>query len=334
MIGRLLDTILDRTIVGGYTRIGYSIRSRQWQQHPLPQTQMDGRVVLITGASSGLGVAAAEGCARLGASVWLLVRERERGESARAAIQERSGHDDVHVAVCDLSRLASVREFARSIETQVPRLDVLIHNASVLPDARHLSEDGSELTFATNVIGPFLLTCLLLPLLRQGAPARVIAVSSGGMYGQRIDIRDPQSEHGQFSGTIAYARTKRAQVILTELAAARFPPEQVVFHAMHPGWVNTPGVQSSLPGFYKATRPLLRTPKQGADTIVWLAAASEPAQCSGRFWHDRRPRPTHLLPWTHETDRDRELLWERCAQLAGCDCADPTEFNPTPRNYT
>lgn len=332
MIGELLDTLLDRTIVGGYTRIGYAVRSRHWQ-HSLPQ--MDGRVVLITGASSGLGIAAAEGCARLGASVWLLVRDRERGERARTAIQERSGHDDVRVATCDLSDLASVREFARSFETQVPRLDVLIHNAGVLPDVRRLSADGSELTFATNVLGPFLLTCLLLGLLRRVPPARVIAVSSGGMYGQRLDVADPQSERGQFSGTTAYARTKRAQVILTELAAARFPSEQIVFHAMHPGWANTPGVRSSLPVFYKATRPLLRTPQQGADTIVWLAAAPEPTRSSGQFWHDRRPRPTHLLPWTHETEADRELLWERCAQLAGTEnCADPTELDPTPRNDT
>ena len=105
-----------------------------------------------------------------------------------------------------------------------------------------------------------------------------------------------QSERGQFDGPKVYARTKRAQVILTEIWAKRLAGTGVVVHAMHPGWSDTPGVRSSLPRFYKATRPLLRTPAQGADTIVWLGAAAEPGHSSGRFWHDRRQRPTHLLP--------------------------------------
>jgi hypothetical protein len=86
---------------------------------------------------------------------------------------------------------------------------------------------------------------------------------------------------------------------------------------MHPGWADTPGIRSSLPRFYRATRPLLRTPAQGADTIVWLGAAGEPAHDSGRFWHDRRSRPVHLLPWTRETPADRVSLWEQCVELSG-----------------
>ena len=114
-----------------------------------------------------------------------------------------------------------------------------------------------------------------------------------------------------------YARTKRAQVILTELWAKRLAGTGVVVHAMHPGWADTPGVASSLPRFHRLTGPLLRSPEQGADTIVWLGAAAEPGESSGGFWHDRRRRPTHRVPWTRETPEDRERLWRECERLTG-----------------
>jgi dehydrogenase/reductase SDR family protein 12 len=315
MINSMLDTVLDRTVIGGYTNIGYRIRSRGWPAAELPS--LGGRVVMVTGATSGLGLAAAEDFARLGATVRLVVRSQERGEQARAVIAERSGNHDVHVGLCDLSDLQSVRQFAERFTAQAERLDVLVNNAGVLPPSRALSPDGIELTFATNVLGPFLLTNLLLGLLERSAPARIINVSSGGMYTQRIRVDDLQSERSEFDGTTAYARTKRAQVILTELWAKRLEDRGVVVHAMHPGWVDTPGVEASLPRFYRVTRPLLRTPQQGADTIVWLGAADEPGRNTGLFWHDRRPRPTHLLPWARETQHEREQLWTQCAQLSG-----------------
>ena len=324
MINSLLDSVLDRTVVAGYTNVGYRIRSRGWSAYEL--RQMQGKVVLVTGASSGLGFAAAEGFARLGATVWALARSLDRGEQARAGIAQRSGNGDVHLALCDLSKLESVREFARRFGDQAARLDVLVNNAGVLTEERALSADGIELTLATNVVGPYLLTNLLIPLLQESAPARIINVSSGGMYTQRISVDDLQSEHGQFDGPTAYARTKRAQVILTELWAQRLAGTGVVVHAMHPGWADTPGVRSSLPRFYTATRPLLRTPAQGADTIVWLGAAAEPDHSSGGFWHDRRQRPTHLLPWSRETRQERERLWAQCVRLSGWQAAESDEI--------
>jgi NAD(P)-dependent dehydrogenase (short-subunit alcohol dehydrogenase family) len=329
MTGSLLDDVLDRTVLVGYTSVGYRIRSHGWSASELQP--MNGKVVLITGASSGLGLAAGEGFARLGATVWLVVRTRERGEHARARIAERSGSDDVHVGVCDLSKLESVRQFAGRFGDHASRLDVLVNNAGVMTQERALSADGIELTLATNVVGPFALTNLLIALLQESAPARIINVSSGGMYTQKLKVEDLQSEHGQFDGPTVYARAKRAQVILTEIWAQQLAGTGVVVHAMHPGWADTPGVRSSLPRFYRATRPLLRTPAQGADTIVWLGAAAEPGRSSGRFWHDRRQRPTHLLPWTRETRQERERLLAECVRLSALQSTSPGAANCNPQ---
>jgi NAD(P)-dependent dehydrogenase (short-subunit alcohol dehydrogenase family) len=313
MLGTVLDTALDRSIVGGYTSLGYRIRRRGWQDSP-PHA-MAGRTVLITGATSGLGSAAAIGFAQLGATVHLLARDRRRGEDARAAVAERSDAE-VHLELCDLASLDAVREFARRFAAETPRLDALVHNAGVLTAERTLSADGIELTFAVNVLAPFLLTAELLGPLRRAAPSQVINVSSGGMYARRLDANDLQNAR-DFGGTAAYARTKRAEVILTEMWADRLAPDGVTVNAMHPGWADTPGVRASLPRFYRLTRPLLRTAAEGADTIVWLASSPEAAGQTGGFWHDRARRPVHLLPTTRESAADRRHLWAECERLAG-----------------
>ena len=314
MIGSLIDAVLDISVVGGYTKLGYRIRQRAWKSR---LHRMDGKLVLVTGATSGVGLAAAEGFARLGAGVRILARNAQRGERARAEIVAQSGNSDVEVGICDLSDLAAVRRFAQRFREQESRLDVLVNNAGALLGERTLSADGIELTFATNVLGPFLLTEMLTGLLQRSAPARIINVSSGGMYTQRLHVDDLQTARERFDGPVAYARTKRIEVILTELWAERLENTGVVVHAMHPGWADTPGLAGSLPHFYRLTRRLLRTPQEGADTIVWLGAGAEPARSSGDFWHDRRRRPTHRVPWTRESAEDRERLWTECERLSG-----------------
>jgi dehydrogenase/reductase SDR family member 12 len=313
MISSLLDTALDRTVLGGYTNVGYALRSRGWDDNAL--RSMAGKSVLVTGATSGLGLAAAEGFARLGADVTLVARDGQRGERTRAQVAEHTGGDEARLELCDLAKLASVRDLARRLNARSDRLDVLVHNAGVLPEERTITEDGIELTFAVNVVAPFLLTRLLTEKLAASAPSRIITVSSGGMYTQRLHTDDLQNAHGEFNGATAYARTKRAQVLLTEEWARRLADRGIIAHAMHPGWADTPGVSASLPRFYRVSRPLLRSPAQGADTIVWLGAADEAAASSGGFWHDRRRRPTSLLPWTRETAADRSALWSECERL-------------------
>jgi dehydrogenase/reductase SDR family member 12 len=156
----------------------------------------------------------------------------------------------------------------------------------------------------------------MMPVLLAAAPSRVITFSSGGMYTQRLDPATLQLTASHYRGVTAYAKAKRAQVALSREWARRLAGSGVAFHAMHPGWVGTPGIAAALPGFHRLAAPLLLSPEQGADTIAWLATAPPGQLGSGRFWHDRRPRPEHLLPWTREKDpaAAREL-WDHLAAL-------------------
>lgn len=302
-----------------FSRLGYEMRRPTWDDSDM--SHVAGRTVVISGVTSGLGRAAAEGFAALGARVVMLARDGARAQAALEEIEQATGNHDLRVVVCDLSSMASVRRAAEEILATEPQVHVLVNNAGVLLNERLLSEDGYELVLATNLLGPFLLTELLLDRIVASAPSRIIEVSSGGMYSQRIDVEDPHTEHREFIGTAVYSRTKRGQVIVTEMRAERLAGTGVVCHSMHPGWAATPGVSSSIPEFEAKFRDVLRTPAQGADTIVWLGSADEPATTSGQFWLDRRPRETHRTDATRETDAERVALWELCTTLTGL--ADP-----------
>jgi dehydrogenase/reductase SDR family member 12 len=249
----------------------------------------------------------------------MVVRDRGRGEAARDRLLEEHPGGRVTVARCDLADLDDVRRYAADARDRLIALHGLVHNAGVLPAERTETAAGHELCLATHVLGPFLLTRELLPLLRAGAPperpgspSRVVFVSSGGMYTASLHTDDPEFREGRFSGGAAYARTKRMQVVLAELLADDLAGAGVVVHSMHPGWADTPGIAGSMPTFRRITGPLLRTVEQGADTAVWLLAAREPGRCSGVFWHDRVPRPTHYLPGGHEAPPERAALWALC----------------------
>ena len=316
MVSGAIDRILDWSVIGGYSRLGYAVRRRSWSDGAV-HAELDGWSVMITGAGSGIGAAACEQLAAAGATVHMVVRNRGRGEDARARISERTGSDRLHLHLCDVSSLASVREFADDFVADNHELHALVNNAGVMPPERTHTDEGFELTFATNVLGPFLLTALLLPVLRGGAPSRVINVSSGGMYTARLRAEDLQLEQRDYDPAAFYAHSKRVEVILTELWAEHLRGSGVSVHAMHPGWADTPGIASSLPRFQKLMRPLLRDADQGADSIVWLAAGPEPAEGPGRFWHDREPRPTHRVPWTRESEAERRSLWQQCVASSG-----------------
>lgn len=289
-LGTAIDTVLDRTLVLGYSRPGIAIRKRLpgWPDGPL---DLVGKRVVVTGATAGLGLATARELVTRGARVTVVGRNPDK-------VEETATQLGADAAVCDVSDLASLKAFTEGWQG---RLDVLVNNAGVMPPDRQLTDDGVELAWATNVRGPHVLIRDLAPRLAGG---RVINVSSGGMYGARLG--DPKPSYEPVAN---YAQTKRAEVVLTELWAERLKGTTVV-HAMHPGWALTPGVESSLPTFRKVLGPLIRTPEEGADTVVWLCGSAEAGATTGLFWHDRRARPTHLLGLNRETQQAREALWE------------------------
>jgi dehydrogenase/reductase SDR family member 12 len=310
----LIDRALEASVVGSFSRIGVVARRALGLLPPLAE-RLDGRTCWVTGGSSGLGLTTAMELARLGAAVRIVVRDAARGAEAKARIESETGAD-VRVEPCDISSLASVRALAARIEASGEPVHVLIHNAGVLPATRSETADGIELTFATNVLGPYLLTELLLDRLRTSAPARVLFVTSGGMYTQRLAVDDLQTREGPFVGSAVYSRTKRAEMALCEEWADRLRGSGIVVHAMHPGWSDSPGIRDALPGFSRLIGPILRTPEEGVDTLVWLASAGEPAATSGQLWLDRRRRPIHRLARTRDSRVERESLLEQCAALA------------------
>ena len=264
----------------------------------------------MTGANSGIGYATSHALAKLGARVVLLCRNPERGEAAARSIRQATANPEVESFRLDLSSLADVD--AAVAELRCERVDVLVHNAGQLPAERLESVDGLELAFATHVAGPHQLTRGLRPALERTPGARVIWVSSGGMLTQRLNTSDPQWRKRSYDGVVAYAETKRAQVVLAELWADRLRKAGVESCSMHPGWADTAAVARSLPRFHQLTEAILRTPAQGADTVVWLAASEAARGARGRFYFDREPARTHWLPWTRETEAERYALWEIC----------------------
>jgi dehydrogenase/reductase SDR family protein 12 len=314
----LIDQALDRSVVLGYANIGLNVRRRLpgWPAEP---PRLDGKVVLVTGAASGLGLAAAAGFARLGASVRVLARDDQRAAQAVAETRDRAGdaEADVRPEACDVSSLDSLRAFTERFRAREERLDVLVNNAGVMPDERTRTADGIEATFATHVLAPWVLIDGLLPLLKAAAPSRVINVTSGGQYGQQVPVDDPQSDRSTYGPKKFYARTKREQVVLTREWARRLEPDGVYVHAMHPGWADTKGVREWLPVFRAVTRPFIRTPEEGADTIVWLGSAPQAIQSAGQLWQDRRTRPfTYRFGAGPDEGTVPGRLWDYVAGLA------------------
>ncbi|HEY5108367.1 MAG TPA: SDR family NAD(P)-dependent oxidoreductase [Acidimicrobiales bacterium] len=320
-VAATVDKLLEATVVASFSSIGPAVRSRTAGWTPPPP--MTGRTVLITGATSGLGLATARGVARLGARVVLTARGHDRAERAVASVLEAAPDADVTYLLADMGEFEQVRGLADEFLAAHDRLDVLIHNAGALTNVRTLTGAGTELTVASQVAAPFLLTGLLSAALEAAAPARVIQVSSGGMYAQRFDLATMEMGPDDYDGTVAYARAKRAQLVLMHEWVRRMEGTGVTFLAMHPGWADTPGVRHSLPGFSKVMGPILRTADQGADTVVWLASAPEGIETTGGFWLDRRLRWEHKVPWTRLSEPEfveaGAELWAWCAGRTGWD---------------
>jgi len=277
---------------------------------------MSGKNVCITGPTKGIGLETARQLARKNANLYLLCRNTANGEEIKEQLISETSNPNIFVHQLDVSNMNQIRQFAESFPTFCNKLDVLINNAGAMYETKKLTEEGNELTMATAIGGTFLLTALLLPMLKNASPARVINVSSGGMYNVKARENDLNSEGIAYDGTLVYALAKRAQVMLTELWSEKLQDSGIFFYSMHPGWVDTPGVRTAMPKFYRTYQNQLRSAEEGADTIVWLAASPNALTQSGRFWFDRAPQKTHMrFARTQSSPEEYQTLWESCERF-------------------
>lgn len=290
-----------------FTRGGYEKASKAFQAGDI-DTDMTGRSCLVTGANSGIGYCVALNLARAGATVHMVCRNEQRGVEARQRIMDATGSQKVHLHICDLSQTRDVLRFCSEFVGTGTPLDVLVHNAGCMVHTRTTNEDDLEVNFATNTLAPYFITNQFIPLLEKSQDPRVIFVSSGGMYTVKLVPDDFNSARlHKFDGTFVYAENKRQQVVMNRSFAKLYP--SIHFSAMHPGWADTPAVESAMPTFHKLLRSKLRTPDQGADTAHWLCVTRRIREFpSGSFFLDRQVMPEHLNSGTHSTGEEEEVL--------------------------
>ncbi len=280
-----------------------------------PELPMSGKVCVITGASSGIGKATSLALARLGADVILVCRDKSRGEAALAEAGAVAAASMRQLELADLSSMQEVRDLAGRLG-RLGRLDVLINNAGLVLADRRVSADGFEYTFAVNHLAPFLLTNLLRETLVASAPARVITVSSAAHQAARLDLADLQLARS-YNGWRAYANSKLANIAFTTELASRLAGTGVTANCLHPGTVNTGfGREGSRPLRFglELGRRFLRTPAQGADTVVYLASSLDVEGKTGGYYVNRRLRTPSGAA------RDPAMarrLWEISADLSG-----------------
>ena len=288
-----------------FSRLGYRRGRKRW--NPV-SASLRGKRIVVTGASSGLGLATARALAERGAQLVLVMRDPDKARQTVASLQAETGNRDIRAELADLSLMADVQALIERLHRDGRPIDVLINNAGALFNPRQETPEGLEKSFALLLLSPYRLTLGLRPLLAAAGSARVVNVVSGGMYSQKLEVDKLQAPAENYSGAAAYARCKRALTVLTEEWAADWAGDGIVVNAMHPGWADTPGVETALPAFHRITRAILRTPEEGADTIIWLAAASEAGAVSGKLFLDREPHTTHLLSRTREEPAERDRL--------------------------
>ena len=292
-----------------FTRHGYVTGRKVWA--PMSE-RMEGRHVVLTGANSGIGLAAAIDLASAGASLTLVVRDGAKAAQTAKSIKEATGRTDIEFEFGDLSLLKDTDALIDRLLAKGDTIDVLINNAGALFNDHTMTSEGLEKSYALLLLSPWRLCERLLPLLKNhDETARIINVVSGGMYAERLNLKRLNMTSDGYRGARAYAQCKRALSIMTEVWAERWQDHNIVVNAMHPGWSDTPGVQKSLPLFRRLTRLVLRSHAEGADTVVWMARSNQAALSTGKLFLDREPRSTYLLGNNVESQEDRKALEPR-----------------------
>jgi NAD(P)-dependent dehydrogenase (short-subunit alcohol dehydrogenase family) len=276
-------------------------------------TQLRGKTCLVTGANSGIGVETARGLAMMDATVVMLCRDPERGAAARVEIERASGNRNLRLMICDLASQKSIREFAERFKNDYKRLDVLVNNAGVFLRGRSLTEDGIESTFAINHLGYFLLTGLVLDLLKRSAPSRIVNVASTAHRYAKLEINSWVTGR-DYSGFGAYANSKLANVLFTYELARGLQGTAVTANCLHPGGVGT-NLFRPLPVFMQALIKLMTiSPARGARTPVYLASSPDVESVSGKYFVRCREAASSEASYNVEAAR---ALWDVSAQLTG-----------------
>jgi NAD(P)-dependent dehydrogenase (short-subunit alcohol dehydrogenase family) len=278
---------------------------------------MSGKVVILTGANSGIGKAAAMEFAEIGAHLFMVCRNREKGEKARQEIAKKSGSTDVNLMIADLSVLAEVRRLASEFVAANSRLHVLVNNAGSVFQGYRETVDSFERTMALNYFSPFLLTNLLLPLLKAGAPSRVVNVSSVSHYGGRLELDDINGKRSSgMYGLRAYGRSKLALVLFTYELARRLQGAGVTANCLHPGAVRTNiwSHSGAVMPVVRLASIFMKSPQRGAETVVYLASSPEVEGVSGKYFVDLKPR--HSSKASYDVDL-AQRLWDVTVGMTG-----------------
>lgn len=273
---------------------------------------MKDKIVLVTGATAGIGKETAKGIAQLGARVVLVGRNRAKGEAAIAEIKQKTGSDKLDLLVADLSSLAEIRRLADEFNQKYDRLDVLINNAGGIFDKRKETVDNIEYTFALNHLSYFLLTDLLLDKLKNADGARIVSVSSEAHRLGKIDFDDLEFKQKKYSSMTAYGSSKLMNILFTKELARRLAGTNITANCLHPGAVasefgdNTAGLMRAIVWLFKRTIAI--TPEKGAETSIYLAASPEVANISGRYFDNKREKQPSKIAADESLQKQ---LWEK-----------------------
>ncbi len=278
---------------------------------------MQGKVVVITGGTSGIGQVAAEQLAGMGARIVLVARDKARGEATLARLRGVAPKQEHSIHYADLSRLKEMKRVAREIAAAEPRIDVLMNNAGAIFYERRLTEDGLEMTFALNHMSYFVLAHGLRDRLLASAPSRIVNTSSRAHVRGQLDFDDLQSSHG-FAGFKTYGLSKLLNILFTRELARRLAGTRVTANSLHPGFVATRfGDDGSAPvssGILRVLKVFAMTPEKGAQTLVYLASSGDVAQTTGEYFYNSKPARPSLAA---QDDDAAKRLWEVSATLAG-----------------